>query len=622
MLRTAKTIGLSFWVCLATLALLMVFLLISVVLPFHPIVNGPNATNAASIPPGTPPDLTLGPIGVLEDSSGKLTLDQVTRFNSLFQPFTAPIANYGFTSSAYWFHFVLHHHDYSSTQLFFCIQHPTLDHATLFVISSAGSSIQVDSGDRVHVEDRPYPATSIILPFRLQPGQSEMYLRVQADAAVIIVPWQILDETQLRLKVLSENLYHGGVLGLFLALFAYNLLLYFVLWEPERFYYLAYLVFAFLSVTSLNGFGGLLLYPSSTWFGNEGLPFFGGCTFILTSQFTRLFLSIRDHRWLDRLLQGAMICGALLAFSPFLVPVRVAYQLDLLMFLLFHVVTLVAGMTTCFRGRREARFYILSQASAWGGVLVLALVLRGFLPFRPLLFESTCVGISAEALFLSLCMIDRLRLLRDAKIAAENAARQALEFRGEQLEELVGQRTAELEIARKHAEFLATTDPLTGVHNRRGLFELAERDLQLALRSGTPLSIAGFDLDHFKRINDNYGHAEGDRVLCEVALAVQNVMRKTDLIGRTGGEEFLIVLPDTPIEGAALLAERVRAALEAQISIGDPPMPVTASFGVASLSADCRSLDALQALADQALYVAKRNGRNRVELETAPVGRA
>jgi diguanylate cyclase (GGDEF)-like protein len=103
---------------------------------------------------------------------------------------------------------------------------------------------------------------------------------------------------------------------------------------------------------------------------------------------------------------------------------------------------------------------------------------------------------------------------------------------------------------------------------------------------------------------------------------VQNVMRKTDLIGRTGGEEFLIVLPDTPIEGAALLAERVRAALEAQVSIGDPPMPVTASFGVASLSADCRSLDALQAVADQALYVAKRKGRNRVELETAPVGRA
>lgn len=622
MLRMKRNIGPSFLVCLSRLSVLMLSLLVTRLLLIHALFPVPRAANVVALPPDAPIDLTLSSISVLEDPSGSLTLDQVTQSNSSFHRLTTPIANYRFTSSAYWFHLVLHHHDYSATQLFFCIQHPTLDRATLFLISSSGSYTRVDSGDRVHVEDRPYPATSIILPFRLAPGQSELYLRVQANAAAIVVPWQILDEAHLRIKVLSENLYHGGVLGLFVALFAYNLLLYFLLWESERFYYLAYLVFAYFSITSLNGFGGLLLYPTSTWFGNEGVPFFGGCAFVLILQFTRWFLSTRDIGCLDRLLRGAIFCGGLLVLSPFLVPVRVAYQLYVLVFLLVHFVALVAGITTYVRGRREARFYILSQASCWAGVVVLVLLLRGFLPFRPLLFESLGIAISAEALFLSLCMIDRLRLLRDAKIAAENAARQALEFRREELEELVGQRTAELEIARKQAEFLATTDPLTGVHNRRGLFELAERDLQLALRAGAPLSVAAFDLDHFKRINDNYGHAEGDRVLREVALAAQNVIRKTDLIGRTGGEEFLVVLPNTPIEGAAILAERIRAALETHVSVGEPPAAVTASFGVASLSGDCRSLDTLQAVADEALYVAKRSGRNRVEVQTALIGRA
>ena len=197
--------------------------------------------------------------------------------------------------------------------------------------------------------------------------------------------------------------------------------------------------------------------------------------------------------------------------------------------------------------------------------------------------------------------------------SAEDAVREALEVRQEKLEELVGQRTAELEIARKQAELLATTDPLTGIYNRRGLLTCAERDLKLAIRAGQPLSVTMFDIDHFKRINDAYGHAEGDRVLSEIAAAAKTVIRKTDALGRIGGEEFLIVLPNTPIEGAELLAERIRVELTAKVLVGTPPEGVTASFGIASLGPYCRTLDALQSFADQALYSAKSRGRNRVE---------
>lgn len=184
-----------------------------------------------------------------------------------------------------------------------------------------------------------------------------------------------------------------------------------------------------------------------------------------------------------------------------------------------------------------------------------------------------------------------------------------------ELERIVSERTAELEVARKRAELLATTDPLTGIYNRRGLLELAERDLQLARRKGRPFSVIIFDLDHFKRINDACGHAEGDRVLREVASVAKNTIRGTDLLGRVGGEEFMVVMPDTLGDDAFRVADRIRAVLSASVSTGESPKPVTASFGVAGSRLGAETLDCLQSYADKALYRAKNNGRNRVEIE-------
>ncbi len=171
----------------------------------------------------------------------------------------------------------------------------------------------------------------------------------------------------------------------------------------------------------------------------------------------------------------------------------------------------------------------------------------------------------------------------------------------------------ELEAARQQAELLAVTDPLTGILNRRGFFERAERDLQLAIRLGTPLSVVSFDIDHFKRVNDTYGHSEGDRLLCEVVAAVRKTARATDLFGRMGGEEFLVVMPNTSLKAAAQTAERMRAAIAQDVGAGPRRTPVTASFGVASVPEGSVDLEWLQSAADAALYSAKHNGRNRVE---------
>ncbi|MBT9494508.1 MAG: GGDEF domain-containing protein [Paucibacter sp.] len=162
---------------------------------------------------------------------------------------------------------------------------------------------------------------------------------------------------------------------------------------------------------------------------------------------------------------------------------------------------------------------------------------------------------------------------------------------------------------------LAMKDMLTGLANRRAISDQLQSTVARAQRQGQYLSVLMLDIDHFKRVNDNYGHQAGDVVLRAVALALQSRLRAQDQIGRFGGEEFLAILPDTSLEGALVLAEALRAAVEATpTQWGAHRISTTISIGVrggAITGAD--TADSLVAAADAALYRAKQGGRNRVE---------
>jgi diguanylate cyclase (GGDEF)-like protein/PAS domain S-box-containing protein len=172
----------------------------------------------------------------------------------------------------------------------------------------------------------------------------------------------------------------------------------------------------------------------------------------------------------------------------------------------------------------------------------------------------------------------------------------------------------ELRFAFEHEQHLAHTDPLTGVNNRRYLFELAEHEFDVARRYQQPLSVILFDLDHFKSINDTFGHSTGDKMLEYVTQAACAQLRDVDLIGRYGGEEFVIVLPMTGAQQAYLLAERIRAGVDAlRIETDKGTAAVTLSIGVAEMlhvPLD-GSVENMLHRADEAMYAAKKNGRNR-----------
>lgn len=162
---------------------------------------------------------------------------------------------------------------------------------------------------------------------------------------------------------------------------------------------------------------------------------------------------------------------------------------------------------------------------------------------------------------------------------------------------------------------LAATDPLTGLMNRRAFLEAFEREHSRAVRHALPMTLVMVDVDHFKRVNDTHGHDAGDAVLRAVAASLARGARKSDLVARWGGEEFVLFLPQTGEAGARVASERLRRAI-AELRPATPSgasVPVTASFGLASATVPTPA-DELSSRADRALYVAKERGRNRVEV--------
>jgi diguanylate cyclase (GGDEF)-like protein len=176
----------------------------------------------------------------------------------------------------------------------------------------------------------------------------------------------------------------------------------------------------------------------------------------------------------------------------------------------------------------------------------------------------------------------------------------------------------ELIAVRESLRFQATHDPLTGMHNRGAANQTLDGEVMRARCVGHSLAVAMIDLDHFKTINDTHGHPAGDAVLREAARRIASVVRPDDVVGRYGGEEFLVVLPGCTASEAAAIGERVRDAIASRpIAVGRSAVDVTASVGISAMTRD-HDAQRLVAGADAALYGAKRGGRDRVEIDAPP----
>lgn len=245
------------------------------------------------------------------------------------------------------------------------------------------------------------------------------------------------------------------------------------------------------------------------------------------------------------------------------------------------------------------------------GAIVLLVIKNGQQPFGEMSIGETVFQAQTFIFIMNVTALGLAALLAQLRSNAR------------ELELRIETRTAELRAANEELRRLALTDPLTAVLNRRALFDSTRREIERAQRHRHDLGVIMFDIDHFKDINDRYGHAAGDTILRHVTAAAAQVLRGTDALARYGGDEFVILALETDLAHALQLAERVRNTLEAsKVSIGDHKLGVTASFGVAMLRPDDREPEDVVSRADRALYEAKASGRNRVVIhDSSPMTR-
>lgn len=554
---------------------------------------------------------------VLEDKGRNLSLETVEQesLHGNFTPLTNGITTRGSSASAWWLRLVVHNPQATPLSWIAEFTYPFTDFVDAYRRTADGAVEQIKSGDHQPEQGDPLGIAGIELPFVTAPNTSDtIYFRLHFEREGIVDFHHLIwtPEPYARHQQTLIALY-GVVLGIGGTLLLYNLILFLSIRAPEYGWYLLYLASAIAMFFAYSGLGSRYLW--SEWPAiKDAMPILAAqALFLFGIQFTRAFLDTR--RWVprvDRLLLGMLLLDAL-SLALFIAGQRtIAIQMIFVLGLLFGLFPLL-GAWLWSQGHKVARSYTL----AWTLLTVLTataiLRLMGGLPSIPSLNWMARVGYIMEGLLLALALADRIRLLQAQKESAEEEQQRASEQALVQLEREVAMRTVELVEARRIADEQARTDSLSGLPNRRAFFELAEQELKRAKRYASPLSVIMLDIDHFKQVNDNYGHAAGDAVICQLALAIGEVLRDTDVAARIGGEEFALLLPETTLAGAKIVAERLRAHIAVpSMQVEQQELTITASFGVVAYCTEEDTVDDLLAAADRLLYEAKGAGRNCV----------
>lgn len=397
----------------------------------------------------------------------------------------------------------------------------------------------------------------------------------------MLLPIRLISGEQFARSVRAAQYSYGLLYGFLLALCAYNLMLFAGIGQRSHLHYSLYLA----SFIALN-----LAYSGHgfAWFWPQGHVFQQYIILVLMAvfacagfRFARTFLGLAELApWLDRAVR--LLCLAVMASMALAVAIGAQSLAALLAFafaLFFTLAMVGLGYYAILHQRSAGKYFLAAVISGMVGAAVTTVTVWGWIPYHPLGFRAVEIGIVIEATLLALAVAYLVR---------------------------------QHEKARHRAESLARTDPLTGLMNRRSFMEQGEGLWNSAQRHKRPLALVLFDLDYFKRINDQHGHAAGDKVLVEVANLIRRECRLGDLPARWGGEEFVVLLPEATLVQARRIAERLRQqfAVHRDWAAG-LPIKVCASFGVVERTGEV-SLEKLIEEADFWLYRAKREGRDRI----------
>lgn len=462
------------------------------------------------------------------------------------------------------------------------VENAWLDKIEVFFFREQFLVSSYHTGDSLPFAQRPINHRFFVIEHAFNHGDTLVLIRVEADDAMVL-PIYITNAEQLASKDLLNAYSYGVMYGAILALVAYNLVLFIGLRISS---YLLYSIFLLLFIAlnlAYTGHGYQWLWPESPFWQRWASAVLiaagttGGFAFMLQ------FLNIKQTwpRLYRFIIFSCLGFCALVLIAMLFDELVIALLTSFVFTFSFYIAAVILGVMSLRIGNKFAKYFLIASILTICGGAVTANAVWGIIPFNWLTYRAVDIGMTLDAILLALALAARFNITQNEKLVAEK---------------------------------MAGIDVLTNLNNRRSFYKYVQPIWSISLRSKSNTSIIMLDIDDFKLINDSYGHALGDQVLVKLAETLQKEARSGDILARWGGEEFLIFLPETRLQDAVNIAERVRnkvGSLQVTSAKGEK-LAISASFGVASNRNDHVVLDELIASADQQLYRAKKQGRNCV----------
>ena len=531
---------------------------------------------------------------VLEDPQGLLTIDEVTKEPSTkrFRPNRSGNISFGMTRSTYWIRFRLSGGSALSESLVLVCDSATLKEVTLYLPFKNQDRNEYRKMSGGWNMKSPKQDAGFLMPaFTIPPSADYsryIYVRVKTPYTMSF-QLKLYDVPSFQHQSWFSTILVFACLGILSAMTLYNMSLSFFLKDRHYFIYVLYMFFQMMYQISLTGAGRLLNVSAGDWLLNNLVQSASVMTF-MAALFAREFNFTKQnapghYRLLNAIMAAACIT-ALIAWAGF--PFY-ANQLIHIIALLLIVMVLSTGITVALRGYKPAFYFIIAWSTMVIGAAIFTLRGLGWLPANALTFYAILIASALESILLSIALAHRIRILQDERDLLQ---------------------TEKIKLSRE-----ASTDELSGLHNRLYLNRLLPRQIEKSHFMEQPLTLLVIDIDYMKQYNDTYGHLEGDRLITSVGQSILSSIRTNDWACRYGGEEFVVIMPGADINDGRIVAMRISNSFKALRfkPQADLELPWTISIGISQVTPN-ETATSLFKRADQALYEAKAKGRDRIEV--------
>ena len=552
----------------------------------------------------------------IEDFSEQLEIGQILEDQTEWQHNEDGEFAHGYSDSAWWFKLSIINTSAEPQQRMLELGYAILDFVDIYVVTDGEVVTTYNTGDLRPYKSRPVDSANFVVPLKIDSQQQlDVYYRIKTGSS-LQVPIKIWHQDSFYEHESTTNIIHGLYYGAMVIIAAYNFLIFLLLRDRSYLYYVCFVLSSPFFFLSISGQGFRYLWTDQLYWNSVSLLFSLSCLILFGALFTRRFIGLHKVSIaLDRLIMAFAVLGGTMLFLSFFIPYKSAILILIPISALACVSDLVAGSVAWYRGVQSARFYVI----AWGCFLVATIVMAsqkiGLLPKVFVVEYAVQLGSVLEAVLLSFALVERINTERRLRFEAQTETIDTTRRLNVELEKRVEERTFELEQLNRRLEVLSNTDQLTQLFNRRYFEQVFAAEWERCRRYRHSLSVLLIDIDHFKKVNDEYGHPAGDACLVEVSKKMNNMMRcPTDIVARFGGEEFCVLLPETDVDGASVVAERLRSEVSnVNIRAENTDFQVTISVGVSCLiPGDSDRKEEMLSNADKALYLSKSKGRNRV----------